>query len=557
MVTACKAYISNSGKARVWEQDTTVVIKKMQDCIVLFREYQRCFQKTKKQTLETPGEKPFEVSEMYIFGKFEAFAKRIEKITEMITAVQTFSALGKSTIEGIDVLATKFQSIYQNVKKKQYDILDPRKAEFETDFIDFGNQIYQLEVQMQNFLSSCFTRILSSQQALQLLKRFQRLNMSCLQSEIATIVGRILQHYVAELEATKKLYQANKEDPPLARNMPPVAGKIVWARQLFQKIHEPIDYFHKNSDILSSPEGRSVVRMYNKIAYVLVEFEVLYHRAWVKEVSQLQYALQATLLVRHPETKKMLVNFDPKILEIIREAKCMIKMGLEVPDQAKRLIKIERKMKTNKLRLETLLLNFELTRQGIPAVLGNLMTPKTKKVESVLRQGLTLLNWSSLMLENFFQEVELAMDDLKQLLKQVNDICEMNIDAVLAEMASTVLIDLPEDSPCTVEEMLSHNETRCKEYAEILDHKSRRVEDAVKELISIFEKLNEAAGLKKTQRPPAVAVDQEVAYTDESAEQESSSFSDLRDEAQESERDDFKKFQVVEIYGGDGKFNFI
>jgi hypothetical protein len=45
----------------------------------------------------------------------------------------------------------------------------------------------------------------------------------------------------------------------------------------------------KNSDILSSTEGKAVIRQYNRIAYVLVEFEVAYHTAWFKEVSQLQY----------------------------------------------------------------------------------------------------------------------------------------------------------------------------------------------------------------------------------------------------------------------------
>lgn len=57
-------------------------------------------------------------------------------------------------------------------------------------------------------------------------------------------------------------------------------------------------------------------------------------------------------MVRHPETGKLLVNFDPKILEIVRETKCMIKMGLEVPEQAKRIVKIEGEVKANKLCLE-------------------------------------------------------------------------------------------------------------------------------------------------------------------------------------------------------------
>ncbi|CAI9168324.1 unnamed protein product [Rangifer tarandus platyrhynchus] len=491
MVTACKAYITEGGTTHVWDQETPVVLKKIQDCIFLFKEYQASFHKTRKQILESSGEKSFEVSEMYIFGKFEAFCKRLEKITEMITIVQTYSALNNSTIEGIDIIAIKFKGIYQGVKKKQYDILDPRRTEFDTDFLDFMTKINALEVQIQAFMNSTFGKILSSQQALQLLQRFQKLNIPCLQLEINHTIERILQYYVAELEATKKLYHSQKDDPPLARNMPPIAGKILWVRQLYRRISEPINYFFKNSEILSSAEGKAVIRQYNKISYVLVEFEVVYHTAWIREISQLQYALQATLFVRHPETGKLLVNFDPKILEVVRETKCMIKMKLDVPEQAKRLLKLESKLKGDKLYLQGLLQHYDDLCQEVPPVFVNLMTPKMKKVEAVLRQGLTILTWSSLTLESFFQEVDSVLGMFNQLLKKINDLCEMHIDAVLKEIAKTVLISLPESGATKVEDMLTLNETYTKEWAEVLNHKSKHVEEAVKELISIFETIYE------------------------------------------------------------------
>ncbi|XP_040838895.1 dynein heavy chain 8, axonemal isoform X1 [Ochotona curzoniae] len=491
MVTACKAYITDGGVSHVWDQETPVVLKKIQDCIFLFKEYQSSFHKTRKQILESSGEKSFEVSEMYIFGKFEAFCKRLEKITEMITVVQTYSALTNSTIEGIDILAIKFKNIYQGVKKKQYDILDPRRTEFDTDFLDFMTKINGLEVQIQAFMNSTFGKILSSQQALQLLQRFQKLNIPCLQLEINHTIERILQCYVAELEATKKLYHSQKDDPPLARNMPPVAGKILWVRQLYRRISEPINYFFKNSEILSSVEGKAVIRQYNKISYVLVEFEVIYHTAWIKEISQIQYALQATLFVRHPETGKLLVNFDPKILEVVRETKCMIKMKLDVPEQAKKILKLENKLKSDKLYLQGLLQYYDDLCQEVPSVFVNLMTPKMKKVESVLRQGLTILTWSSLTLESFFHEVESVLNMFNQLLKKVSDLCEMNIDTVLKEIAKTMLITLPESGATRVEDMLTLNETYTKEWADILNHKSKHVEEAVRELILIFEQIYE------------------------------------------------------------------
>ncbi|NWI95792.1 DYH8 protein, partial [Pitta sordida] len=488
MVTTCRAYITDSGLSGVWDQETSTITEKIKNCTCLLKEYQKCFHEAKQEILETLGEKALEVSEMYIFGKSEAFCRRLEKITEMIATEQSFCALSLCPIEGIDIMAVKFRNIYHIFQKKQYDILDPQNTEFDVDFVKFMTEVERLETQLRTFMRTCFGRILSSQNSLQLLQRFQNLNMPCLQEETVRTTGSILQHYIAELEATKKLYQSQKNDPPLARNMPPSAGKILWVRQLFRRINEPINYFHKNSNILASPEGKAAVQSYNKLAYVLVEFEVVYHSAWMREMSQLQYPLQAPIFVRHPKSEKFLVNFDPQILEIVRETKCMLKLGLEVPEKAVELVIKEDKLKSNKLRLEGLIQCYEDLCQETPNVFVNLLTPKMQKMETVLRQGLTMLTWSSVTLESFFQDADQVLYIFKQLLRKVNILSKIQIGSVLKEISDTPLIILPVDGPVEVENMLTHNEAYTKECAELLNEKSMRIEDTVQELIALFEK---------------------------------------------------------------------
>uniref|UniRef100_A0A8P4K4W9 AAA+ ATPase domain-containing protein n=1 Tax=Dicentrarchus labrax TaxID=13489 RepID=A0A8P4K4W9_DICLA len=350
MVTACRSYITDNGTCLIWDQDAEDIIRKMEDCICLYREYQSCFQKTKKQTMERSGKRSFEVSEMQIFCKFESFCNQLEKITHIITVFKTFESLGKSNIEGIEILARQFHTESMNLKRKQYDMLAPRIAEFETDFAKFKVQISHIE--LRSFMNSCFSNIISSQQALCLIQRFQKLNIPCLDTEISKLLGLILQHYASEVEFVKKVYDKQRDDPPLARNMPHVAGRIDWARHLYKKIEEPISYIKKNSNILCSPEGQDVVKMYNQTAAALVQFELAYHRAWMDEVSKLDYVLNITLLVRHPKTGKLVVNFDPKVTEVIREAKCLLKMSLEVPKQALHLVKLEIKLNAYHLRLQ-------------------------------------------------------------------------------------------------------------------------------------------------------------------------------------------------------------
>ena len=100
MINACKSYISCSGTQTIWSQPQTTVIKKLKDAIKLNQEYQSSFQKTKEKLMRMPDEKPFDFSEMYIFGKFETFTRRCQNIIDLFNKINTYTRLSEITIEG-------------------------------------------------------------------------------------------------------------------------------------------------------------------------------------------------------------------------------------------------------------------------------------------------------------------------------------------------------------------------------------------------------------------------------------------------------------------------
>ena len=61
---------------------------------------------------------------------------------------------------------------------------------------------------------------------------------------------------------------------------------------------------------MNTKESRKIVKTYNKVAKALYEFEVLWYQAWCKSIAHVRSGLVATLLIRHPESGKLLVNFD-------------------------------------------------------------------------------------------------------------------------------------------------------------------------------------------------------------------------------------------------------
>uniref|UniRef100_A0A8C6VE80 Dynein axonemal heavy chain 5 n=1 Tax=Naja naja TaxID=35670 RepID=A0A8C6VE80_NAJNA len=357
MITACKAYITNNNTATIWDQPQDVVLEKIQAAIRLKQEYQNCFHKTKQKLEENPAERQFDFSEMYIFGKFETFHRRLLKIMHIFDTITTYSVLQDSKMEGLEVMATKYQVCSIWFFLNQY-YLSPEKCNL------FGLQIFWSVLQHLEPLTLIMVGVESI--------TFQGLGIPNL--GIANKYQIILQNYDRDIEMVSKLYSKHKNDPPLARNLPPMAGKILWARQLFHRIQEPMNLFQKHSMVLQTEEAKPIIRNYNRVAKVLLEFEIVYHRGWLQQL--IKSGLQASLLVKAPETGEIFVNFDPEILTLIRETKCMARMG-----------------------------SVNLVKSKIQVPLHALMAPHVAKVDESVQPGITTLTWTSLNIETYLENI--------------------------------------------------------------------------------------------------------------------------------------------------------
>jgi len=56
---------------------------------------------------------------------------------------------------------------------------------------------------------------------------------------------------------------------------------------LFRRIQEPMEIFQQQPKLLeNAPESKKIIKNFNKLAKVLLEFEVLYYRGWLRQVSE-------------------------------------------------------------------------------------------------------------------------------------------------------------------------------------------------------------------------------------------------------------------------------
>jgi dynein heavy chain len=496
MITTCKMYI-REGVSNIREMDRELLLQRIADCLELRDEYKNEFRRV-KENAEKKGEKSFDFSENYIFGKFDAFGKRLEKIKNMMETIDNLSGLTDVRVEGIDVLAIKFQNIVLATKKKSYDLLDHRKGEFDAEYEDFRSQIDALLGQLQSFVDTQFENNSSTTRLLVLLDKFERIKMPRnSRLDLADKYSLVLHKYGKDLEACRVIYMQQKLDPPIPRNMPPTAGKIAWSRQLFRKIEEPMKIFKSKHELLKTMEAKKVIKNFNKMAAVLVEFEMLYHRGWFKAVDTARSGLNSSLLIKGKENGQHLyVNFDNQIFELIDEAKYMIKMGLELPESAHSMITNEATIKNAHRDVSAALRRYYDLTGSIQALLVPLMRPFCEKVEAVLSRGAKELSWQSASLDTYVTDCDSAINELEILTKQVSDILECRIEATLKDMESTSLCHVPENDTMTPQAFLELTETTCNKALESLKTQSLKVEASVEELIeTLKDNLKDTPGL--------------------------------------------------------------
>ncbi|KAG7269366.1 hypothetical protein CRUP_015692 [Coryphaenoides rupestris] len=105
MISTCRAYL-RQGVAKVWEHSRPELLQRISECCHLNTSYQKSFHAVRDKLRENPEERQFDFSENYIFGKFDTFCRRLEKLADMASTLESLSALRNMKTERmLEVLA--------------------------------------------------------------------------------------------------------------------------------------------------------------------------------------------------------------------------------------------------------------------------------------------------------------------------------------------------------------------------------------------------------------------------------------------------------------------
>ena len=202
----------------------------------------------------------------------------------------------------------------------------------------------------------------------------------------------------------------------------------MWARQLYMRIQKPMDIFTANKTILQYPEAKKIIRNYNQLSKVLLSYEILYHRGWLRQVDVVATGIHSSILIRvnrddllltgstHTGVSSLvistsqtnpeyLVNFDPNILELIREAQCLARLDLEIPNEATLLVQRQHMLKQHYQDVTQLIERNRQLRAKIKPPFEALLATKIHRLNNIIHPGLTSITWTSLKIDDFVNTV--------------------------------------------------------------------------------------------------------------------------------------------------------
>ncbi|OON20369.1 dynein heavy chain, region 2, partial [Opisthorchis viverrini] len=484
MITACRQYITNRARDTVWTQSPKDLLKKIHDSCYLNEAYQATFHQVKSAMEESDSSRKFDLSEMHVFGKFNLFCRRLRAIEEAFRQVELYSRLQASQIEGLDPLIAEYNAAVNELKKTPHDMLDPRLSQAAEALDAFRQRLTCIQMKLKNNFENNMEKIPSVLRALQVLQQYTNLKLPELDVESAYF--RVLRQYSSELTLVANEYKRHKEDPPILWDMPPVSGRIAWARQLYRRIEEPMMIFKDHSKLMRTKEAREITKRYNRLAETLVKFEVLHFRNWLTQVPTIKTGLRNPLLTQDEVSYGLSIALDQDLLTLYREIDLLTKYGMTVPQAVSDINRQGVQIKHHYSRLKLLLREISQLDSMLDPQWVQLMRLQFATLQTLLKPGLTLLNWTSLGIDQYIDDVSQYVDQMKLLATRARNLCQNRIETVLEEMMKTNLCELPKVDYWSIDQFAERTKSLCAEAGRTLQLKSQIIQAAVYELIDML-----------------------------------------------------------------------
>jgi dynein heavy chain, axonemal len=190
---------------------------------------------------------------------------------------------------------------------------------------------------------------------------------------------------------------------------------------------------------MNTEEANVVKNKYNELMATLDSFESSIFNKWAESIiDESEANLNKPLIVRQDDLLN--VNFDPKVVALLREVKYFEALGVKSPETAANIYAKAEVFRKNIFSLDHISTTYNGIRTGVLDVERPLILSKIEEIDAQIQQGLTSINWKSENIEQYITDISTTVGNLNSIL-QVTKNNVIQIQTIMKKWFSSPLID--------------------------------------------------------------------------------------------------------------------
>ena len=190
------------------------------------------YQKSVQRHQQNPKEQAqLTCSEHSVFGKFDAFCSRLQKILRLYDVIDKHESLLKNRMEGLlqeeevmDEILRRYHAAVKDITSRPYDYLNHRMAAFDHHMSEFEARLNDLKLYVGGYLERAYDPVWETAQAIRFLNKFQRIGSVIPVVSMEVKHQRILNQLLADMDRLCRVINRYGEDPPIPKNFSSITG---------------------------------------------------------------------------------------------------------------------------------------------------------------------------------------------------------------------------------------------------------------------------------------------------------------------------------------------
>ncbi|XP_052412947.1 dynein axonemal heavy chain 10 [Carassius gibelio] len=462
---------------RVLFKDKRVVAKaKAQDGKQVLDQWKASYFEVRARIEKSDRDPRWEFDRKKLFEKTDYMASICQDLYNILQTLDEFYIIFGPELKAvtgdpkrIDEVLHRVNCLVEPIEDVSFDPFDIRKmSNWKMAMQEFRTEVQAIEREAIHFINYSFKTLRSSSAAFDLLLKFKHIrSRDAINNQLMKKFNDILAQYCKEMDLLNDLFMKLKDNPPLNKNNPPVAGAIIWERFLLDRMRYPIRRFKEAREMMDSEEGKAVVSKFLEVAMRMRDYELELFNQWKIETNQTLSLLMkrsVLIMVNSPGavcvdstqlstaaqgSEKALekdvcysVNFAPELQEIISETKYLDHLGILTPSEAQNVALQEDKFLRHIKGLKKLVNRYHSLMDNLNDAEFSLMADQVQELRRELSFGCRRVNWNFLGIPQFIQRGNQAASKFESLVNQIQK-NERDIDDKLKSIESANLFKFP------------------------------------------------------------------------------------------------------------------